>query len=186
MPGPAENLYPSMVEEDNPSAYEPKDDEMKLIRKGWTMYPAEVEKMITTAMFDEYIGKDIEVNGKTVKATKEITRRAVSELRALVGDLSLSRDEFEDLMETVRSVKPQAEFDEKAVIPMREATVEALNREHNDKAFKAFKAARAYVAKNPILGDILDKSGLGDQPKVVAVIARKALALHESGKLSIK
>lgn len=177
-------LYPSMFEGEVPMADDPEDEDMAAIRKNWKPYPGEVNKAIPSSYFDQYVGKKVEIEGKSVEITREMVLKTVSVMRALVGDLSLNRKESVDLVEAIRNAKPQG--DEAAAIPRREATIDALNREHGDKANKAFRAARAYVAKNPILAGILDRSELGDEPKVVVLIARKALALHEAGKLKVE
>lgn len=180
----ARRFYGQSADEDVPGLEDPEDEEMVAIRRDWAPYPAEVNKAIRSNFFEEYVGKKVDIDGKSVEVTREMAAKTVSVMRALVGDLSLNREESADLMEAIRNAKPQG--DEAAAIPRREETIEALNREHGDKANKAFRAARAYVAKNPILAGILDRSELGDDPKVVSLIARKALALHQAGKLKVK
>lgn len=180
----ARRFYGQSADEDVPGLEDPEDEEMVAIRRDWAPYPAEVNKAIRSNFFEEYVGKKVDIDGKSVEVTREMAAKTVSVMRALVGDLSLNREESADLMEAIRNAKPQG--DEAAAIPRREETIEALNREHGDQANKAFRAARAYVAKNPILAGILDRSELGDDPKVVSLIARKALALHQAGKLKVK
>jgi hypothetical protein len=180
----ARRFYGMDDESDVPALDDPDDDDMTAIRKDWAPYPAEVNKAIPVSYFAQYVGKKVEIEGKSVEITRDMAVKTVSVMRALAGDLNLNRYEAADLMEAIRNAKPQG--DEAAAIPRREETIDALNREHGDKSNKAFKAARAYVSKNPILAGILDRSGLGDDPKVVTLLARKALALHDAGKLKVK
>lgn len=167
-----------------PPAEEPEDDDMKAIRSEWTFYPAEVNKLVPHQMLDSAIGQTIDVEGQQVKVTRGMARQSVGELRGMVGDLGLSRDEVSAIAETInRGASSGSNHDP---IPGRERAVELLNREHGENAAQALRASRAYVAKNPKLGRLLDRTGLGDDPSTVAIIARRAMALHRAGKLRIK
>jgi hypothetical protein len=180
----ARSFYGMDDDSDVPALEDADDEDLIAIRKDWTPYPADVNKMIGATMFDKHIGETIVVDGKKTTFTKEAARKTVTQMRAIVGDLGMNREETKTMLETMRDAPGQVEGDDP--VPRREATIDALNKEHGKDANKAFQAARAYVSKNPTLGRFLDKSGLGDDPKMVAIIARKALALHERGKLRIK
>lgn len=119
-----------------------------------------------------------------VEVNSAMARKAVSELRAMAGDLELSTTDMGVMSESLafaRSIKGDAEKTAAA----REWAVGLLNAEHGDQAAFAARAARAYVAKNPKLGALLDHSGAGDSPHTVVLIARRALALHKAGKLTV-
>ncbi|MDP2024532.1 MAG: hypothetical protein Q8L16_26915 [Hydrogenophaga sp.] len=169
---------------DIPPAEVPEDDDMKAIRSEWTFYPAEVNKSVPHEVFDSAIGKTIDLDGQQVEVTRSLARKAVGELRAVVGDIGLSKEEVSSIAQTMNRLASSGTNDDP--IQNRERAVDLLNREHGENAAQALRAARAYISKNPKLGRLLDQSGLGDDPATVATIARRALALNRSGKLKVK
>jgi len=169
---------------DIPPAEVPEDDDMKAIRSEWTFYPAEVNKSVSHQVFDEAIGTTVQIDDQPVEVTRELVKKGVAEVRAIVGDLGMNLEEATSFVSNIkRAGQGQPPQDR---IPGREAAVETLNREHGENAAQALRAARAYIAKNPKLGGLLERSGLGDDPATVATIARRALALSRSGKLKVK
>lgn len=171
---------------DVPPADAPEDDEMKAIRSEWTFYPAEVNKSVPHDVFDEAIGTTSQVGDQVVTADREMVRRGVAEIRALVGDLGMNREEATSFVENIKRIGKGSPIPEDQRIAGRESAVERLNAEHGEQAALALRASRAYIAKNPKLGSLLERSGLGDDPATVVTIARRALALHRAGKLKVK
>jgi hypothetical protein len=163
------------------------DAEMQALREDTTysLYRRpEAERAIPEGVLDALVGKSIEVDGQAVEMTQQLARKGVTELRAMAADLSLSATEVaavENNMAFAQSIRG----DEQKTIAAREAAVQMLNEEHGNQASLAAQAARAYVAKNPKLAQVLDQSGAGDVPDVIALVARRALALHKAGKLTI-
>lgn len=173
-------------EEDTPPPEVPETEEMQSIRRESAMFPAEAVKEIALSEFDQIVGHTIPMDdGSTLTVTKEVTRKAAAEVRAMASDLSLSRDEIKAVREAFNRSASLKNADEQTRIASREKAVDLLNREHGNEAARAFKAARSYIAKNPKLASMLERSGLGDDPETVATIARRALGLVRSGKLRV-
>lgn len=177
------NMYPSMYADDALSLEEPTDEDMQAVRDDWVRYPAEINKAIGHQAFDALVGKTVEIDGQQVEVTREMATRAVARTRAIAGDLGLSQAEMKEFKARWEQVEALPD------VPLAQARTAALGRlsqEHGEKAEQAFQCARAYVAKNPVLARVLDKSRLGNDPAIIAMIARRAMALHEAGKLRLK
>lgn len=142
----------------------------------WAAYPAAAEQELPHEMFAQTIGQ----NG----ITAEQAAQATADMRAVALDLSLSRSELQEVKAGFERATT-AQRDETSVGALRDHAVNRLNTEHGESATLAFRCARAYVAANPRLAAALDATNAGDDPEVVATIARKALALHRAGKLKM-
>lgn len=170
-----------------PFADSPVDPEMKALREdpAIAMYGrTAANAALPETMFDSVVGQSIEVNGQVVEIDQEAARKGVAELRAMAGDMELSKDDIASVSDSLvfaQSIKG----DEQKVAAARDSAVEMLNAEHGNQAALAVRAARAYVAKNPKLAAGLDETGAGDSPKTILLIARRALALHKAGKLTV-
>lgn len=181
----AEELGAALYGNDQPlpKADEPEDEDMHAIRQSTArrLYgTAAIEKAIPESEFDSQIGTTV----SGVKLTREMTQKVVVELREMAADLSLSRNEVQVFRDSFRR-DSEVKGDPERVTANRETAVEVLNNEHGNEANLALRAARAYVAKNTKLAAMLDRTGAGDDPNVVALIARKALQLHKAGNLSL-
>lgn len=142
----------------------------------WAAYPAAAEAELPREMFDQAIGQS--------GITAEQAAQATAEMRAVALDLSLSGSELQAVKAGfVRA--STAQRDASGIGAAREHAVNRLNTEHGESAALAFRCARAYVTANPRLAAALDATNAGDDPEVVATIARKALALHRAGKLKV-
>lgn len=141
---------------------------------------AEIQKAIPLSEFESVIGQV--VDGRTLD--KALVQKGVSELRAMAADLGLDAAGVKVVRDGLARAKDFG-GDEGKIIASRESAVERLNYEHGNQAALALRCARAYVAKNPKLAAILDKTRAGDDAATVAIIARKALALHKAGKLRL-
>jgi hypothetical protein len=106
------------------------------------------------------------------------------EVQALATELGLSRTEIASIGEGLTFAQ-SVRGDAQRIMAARESAVDLLNQEHGDQAKLAVRAARAYVAANPKLSAMLDRTGAGDAPQAIVLIARRALALHRAGKLTI-
>lgn len=179
----AEGLY---AEEETPPADAPDDEDMQAIRRDAAMFPAEAEKAIALSEFDVTLGVTGLVDGQEVTVTKPILRKAVSEIRAMTADIGMNQQEAADFVANIKRIGTSKPIPDDQRIPNREKAVDMLNREHGNEAARALKAARRYIAKNPKLASILERSGLGDDPETVATIARRALGLVRAGKLRLK
>ncbi|MEV3839300.1 hypothetical protein [Aeromonas dhakensis] len=140
----------------------------------WAAYPAAGEKEIPPSLFEQTIGQD--------GITAEHAAQATAEMRAAALDLSLTQSELQAVK---AGFERAVTSDRENAVALREHAVSRLNTEHGDSAALAFRCARAYVAANPRLAAVLDATNAGDDPEVVATIARKALALHRAGKLKV-
>lgn len=185
-PADARNMFPSMYADEVPSMEEPADEDMKAVRREWTMYPAEINKGIEHTVFDEAIGKTIEIEGQQITVTREMTRKSVAELRGIAGDLGLNQQEAKSLIDNIKRIGQGLADGTGTRAGNREQAIQRLNATYGEEAGKALALSRAFVAKNPKLATILNRSGLGDDPTTVAQIARRAMALHEAGKLRLK
>lgn len=175
------------AEEELPPADEPDDPGMVAIRREARMFSGEVEKEIALSEFDRIVGHTIPLDdGSTLTVTKEVARKAAAEIRAMASDLSLNGSEIKGMREAFKRSAALKNADDQTRIASREKAVDLLNREHGNEAARAFRAALSYVNKNPRVAAMLDRSGAGDDPETVALIARKALQLHRAGKLKVK
>lgn len=174
------------AEEELPSPDEPSDPDMISIRREARMYSGEAEKAIPLSEAYKIIGQTVPMDdGSTLIVTKELALKATAEIRAMASDLSLSGEDINAVREAFKRSTALKNADEQTRIASREMAVDLLNREHGNEAARAFRAARAYIAKNPRVAAMLDRSGAGDDPETVALIARKALQLHRAGKLKV-
>lgn len=174
------------AEEELPRADEPSDPDMVAIRREARMYSGEAEKAIPLSEANTIIGQTVPTDdGASLIVTKELALKATAEIRAMASDLSLSGEDINAVREAFKRSTALKNADEQTRIASREKAVDMLNREHGNEAARAFRAALSYVNKNPRVAAMLDKSGAGDDPMVVALIARKALQLHRVGKLKV-
>jgi hypothetical protein len=60
-----------------------------------------------------------------------------------------------------------------------------LNADYGNGAAQALKTAQQYVARHPKLAAVLEQTGLGSDPRVVRVVARRAMSLRAHGKFTI-
>lgn len=163
------------------------DPEMQALRDD----PAErmfsrpaAERTVPENLFDELIGKSIEIDGQAVQVDDAIARTTLADLRQMAADLNVSSADVGAIDEGLKLAQ-SFKGDEQKTIAAREAAVDLLNAEHGDQATLAARAARAYVAKNPKLAQMLDRTGAGDAPQMIVMIARRAMTLHKAGKLTV-
>ena len=142
------------------------------------------EQAVPDDVFNGLVGTSVELDGEQVAVSEELARQAVADLREMATGLQLSKDDVAGVGEALTFAQ-WIRGDEQKTLAAREAVVELLNTEHGDSAALAARAAKAYVANNAKLARFLDRSGMGDAPQVVALIARRALALHTAGKLTV-
>lgn len=141
-------------------------------------------RAVPDTIFDGAIGQTIEIDGQPVQIDRDLATKSVMALREMAADLNLSDRDMVGVTEGLTFAQSIRGDPEKA-IAARESAVEMLNAEHGQEAALAARAARAYVAKNPKLGALLDRTGAGDSPQTIALIARRALSLHKAGKLTV-
>lgn len=171
-----------------PTGVEPHPDpEMQALREDHAerMYSRpEAERAIPDGVFDRLIGQSIEIDGQEVTFSAELAQKGVIELRAIAADLQLSKGDMAVVSESF-ALAQSFKGDEQKTIAARESAVELLNAQHGQEAALAARAAREFVARNPKLAQVLEQTGAGDAPQVVALVARRALALHKAGKLTL-
>jgi hypothetical protein len=163
------------------------DPDMQALREdaGERMFTRpEAERAVPDNLFDEVVGQTVEVDGHQIQLSEEFAREAVVGLRVMAADLALSSADVATVGEALEFAQ-SIHGDEQKTLAARESAVELLNAQYGDEAMLAARAARAYVAKNPKLGELLDRTGAGDAPQVIALIARRAVALHKAGKLNL-
>lgn len=98
---------------------------------------------------------------------------------------SVSSDEADMLVAAGQEIAANGRPDEATSEAWRRDAHEALAREYGgpDGAAHALQAAQAYCAKHPQLLTFLEKTGLGDHPRVVRVIANAATKAKKAGRL---
>jgi hypothetical protein len=144
----------------------------------------EAERAVRADIFDGSVGQMFEVDGQSVEFTQESARKAATELRAMAADLALTESEMAAVQDSLafgQSIKGDAE----KIAAARATAISKLGEEFGERAGFAADAARAFVAKNPRLAAVLDRTGAGDSPQVILRIARRAVALHGEGKLTV-
>lgn len=170
-----------------PAAEPLADKELQALRDDGAhrMYSVpEAERAVRANIFDGSVGQKFEVDGQSVEFTQESARKAVTELRAMAADLALTESEMAAVQDSLafgQSIKGDAE----KISAARATAVTKLNEEFGERAGFAADAARAFVQKNPRLAAVLDHTGAGDSPQVILRIARRAVALHGEGKLTV-
>ncbi len=128
-------------------------------------------ELVPVELFDDLA----EVDG--VPFTPELRDAAVTELRAISADLALSTSDL-SIITTVLGTE---------IAPLAEADALArLRQEHGDQAATALAAAQRLARANPRLRGVLNATGLGDSPEVVALLARRGMSLVSRGKLSLQ
>lgn len=168
-------MFPSMASPAAPATTDPPASDAPAPTDG---------PLLPDNIFDAAIGQTIEVDGQAIVINQEMVQGTLSELRTMATDLDLKADDLATVNEGLAqgaTLKSNPE----GVIAARESAVEMLNAEHGQEAMLAARCARAYVAANPKLADLLDRSGAGDSPQAITLIARRALALHKGGKLDL-
>lgn len=106
-------------------------------------------------------------------------RKARAEVREMCADLDLGPSEVQSLRQRAERLR-ETPTD---VITQREAAVDALNREFGQGAKQAWRDARALVARDPRVAQLIEAMGLGDDPDTVLLLARKARSQRLAGKL---
>ncbi len=116
-----------------------------------------------------------EVDG--VPFTPEARDAATAEIRSIAADLALSTSDLSIIKSALGTdIPPLAEADALA----------RLRQEHGDQAATALTAAQRIARANPRLRNVLNATGLGDSPEVVALLARRGMSLVSRGKLSLQ
>ena len=159
-----------------PAAESIGDAELDAARTEAQRYSADAVRAIPN--LDALVGQTLEVNGEAVVVTAEQAAAVTAEMRALVTDLGLTRSDMSLIQETL--AKPRQSAQEAAT-----ATVDGLNADYGNGAAQALKTAQQYVARHPKLAAVLEQTGLGSDPRVVRVVARRAMSLRAHGKFTI-
>lgn len=110
-----------------------------------------------------------------------VQRAAISELREMAADLSMSHDDVRALQSIARQIPSKPTEAER--ITWREQAVTRLNETYGNSAAQAFRDARAFIAQDPRRAKLLDAKGLGDHPDTVLMVARLARQARIQGKL---
>ncbi len=179
----ADALY---APEDLPEAEAPTDPEMLALRDSpeRRMYgAAEAAKALPLSDLLDEVGQ-VEI-APGVKLTREHAIKATVELRAMAADLNLVQGDFDVLGEAIVRLAGIDRTDQAAIAAEHDAVIDTLNHTFGNEATQAVRAARAYVAKNPRLAGFLNATGAGDDPRTVTLIAKRALAMHKAGKLTL-
>lgn len=110
-----------------------------------------------------------------------VQRAAISELREMAADLSMSHDDVRALQSIARQIPSKPTEAER--ITWREQAVTRLNETYGNGAAQAVRDARAFIAQDPRRAKLLDAKGLGDHPDTVLMVARLARQARIQGKL---
>lgn len=170
-----------------PASQPEVDADMKAVREdpAYRMFGvSEAARALPDNLFANAIGQTIEVDGAQVQIDEEIARSAVSELRVMAADLDLKASDMEAVNAGLAFGRTLL-GDEQKTIEAREAAVDLLNTQFGQEAALAALCARVYVSKNAKLANLLERTGAGDSPQVVGLVAKRALALHKAGKLTL-
>jgi hypothetical protein len=145
---------------------------------------SEAARAVPDNLLEAAIGQTIEVDGQAVVFDHEMAQLGVSELRAMAADLDLSTGDMALVSESI-ALGESLKSDPAQAVAAREEAVEMLNAQHGQEAALAARCAQAYVAKNPKLAQLLERTGAGDSPQAISLIARRALSLHKAGRLTL-
>lgn len=163
-----------------PAAELPEGDEARVIRREAAMFTADAEQALPVSLFEGAVGQSVTLDdGTAVQITREHAKQATANVRGWASDLGLSKSEITTIKDWSSRSADRAQ-----AVANRERAVQILNDEHGNDASRALRAAQAYIGMHPKLAAVLN-TGAGDDPQTVAIIARKALALHKAGKLRI-
>jgi len=110
-----------------------------------------------------------------------VQRAAISELREMAADLSMSHDDVRALQSIARQIPSKPTEAER--ITWREQAVTRLNETYGNGAAQAVRDARAFIAQDPRRAKLLEARGLGDHPDTVLMVARLARQARIQGKL---
>ncbi len=116
--------------------------------------------------------------GDGFEVTPELAQAATTEMRAILIDLQATPADVASFAEALRQPMPAEQA--------ADASIELLNSSYGDRATHAMRCARRFVEMNPKLGAVLDRAGMGNDPRVVRVIAARAVALERTGRLTVK
>lgn len=170
-----------------PAGPDVEDLDMKAVRDdpAYRMFGvSEAARALPDNVLDRAIGEIVEVDGEAVTLDREMVQTGLAALREMAADLDLTTDDMAAVAEGL-NLGESLLANPEAVIAARERIVETLNAEHGQEAALAARCARAYVAKNPKLANLLERTGAGDSPQAARLIARRALSLHKAGKLKL-
>jgi hypothetical protein len=134
-----------------------------------------IASAVPDTMFADLVGTSLEDG---VEVTPEHAQAATAELKAILVDVQASPADVAGIAEALRNPMPA----ERAI----DASVERLNGMFGDRATHALHCARRFVAMNPALGAVLERTCLGNDPRVVALVARRATALEARGRLTVR
>jgi hypothetical protein len=163
-----------------PEPTEVQDDEIVALRADPTrsFFKGDLDQVLPVKLADE-VARQGGLDAGHV-------RQFISDARAWASDLNATGDELRQIGASLETAQELAERGEEAVHEARVRATSGVFREHGDREGElALRAAHAFVAKQPTLRAMLEATGLGDDPTTVRVIARRALALHKAGRLSI-
>lgn len=116
-----------------------------------------------------------------VPFTQEQAVQAAATFREIAADLTLSATDVRELVPIFKAPPPTPEAQE----ANRAASFKWLNEAHGDQAGFALAAAQALVARDPRVAALLEKSGAGDDVRVVKKVVAAALKAVASGKLKV-
>jgi hypothetical protein len=168
------SLYPSMNEE-KPFVDSNAPDAVKALRdadKDRRMFSPQraYASDLPASIFDRVEG-----------ITAEVREQAAGVWREVAADLQIPPVEVRELVGIFQAPPPPPEVQE----ANRSASMKWLIDQHGDRAGHVLEAAQALVARDPRVAALLDHSGAGDNPKVVAKIVASALRQVASGKLKM-
>lgn len=113
--------------------------------------------------------------------TQEQAVQAAATFREIAADLTLSATDVRELVPIIKAPPPTPEQQ----ASNRAVAFQWLNEAHGDQAGFALAAAQALVARDPRVAALLDRSGAGDDVRVVSKIVASALKLAAAGKLKV-
>lgn len=107
------------------------------------------------------------------------TNKAMAEVREIAADLELGPTEVQQLRHRAELVRaaPPAEAEQV------DAAIHALNTRFGNDAKQALRDARALLARDPRAAKVIENLGLGNDPHTVVMLAERARAQINAGKL---
>jgi hypothetical protein len=118
----------------------------------------------------------IAVEGEGVELA--VVQSANAELREIFADVGASPGDAAEILSLANQMRATPATPE-ARLQMRDAAIDAVNRQYGQDAASVVADARALVARDPRIGKVLDSTGAGDHPNIVL----KLISLARSAKL---
>jgi hypothetical protein len=111
----------------------------------------------------------------------ELRVAVVKEFREMSVDLGMGKQDLEVFKRSFSSVVEPASLEQKAT--WHDEAVHQLNQTYRHDAKGALRDAIKFVNQDPRRAAMLDRSGAGDKPEMILLMAKLARQARAAGKL---